>query len=221
MKIIPKRSLVREITTSTTGLALCCKLNASNLHSKWGNWISLPIFATALKSLNTIAESIFWKSPYPEVCICKQSRVLCNGLNRKSKLWESLCCFHNLVYESAARNTTGSTTVKLQQEHKSKNHYAVSTVTIQNLRMERLYLQPVKISQTMRIRVARFTELKHAAIAALQRTRDVNSVSPKTARGNCENHTCRCEEERKVMKCENDYTQGTAFTRHVFELYEV
>jgi len=62
-KITPQPSLIREITTSTTGLAICRNLNASDLHSKWGNWIPLPLFETALKSLDTVLETILKPTP--------------------------------------------------------------------------------------------------------------------------------------------------------------
>ena len=62
-QITPKGSLIREISTSNTGQAICCNLNASNLHSKWGNWIPLPLFETEFKSVDTILETILKPKP--------------------------------------------------------------------------------------------------------------------------------------------------------------
>jgi hypothetical protein len=96
-KITPQPSLITEITTSTTGLEISCNLNASNFHSKWGNWIPLPLFQTALKSLGTVLETILKPTStftIPSgtcyVHVQTKAQVLRNWFNRKPILWESL-----------------------------------------------------------------------------------------------------------------------------------
>jgi len=126
-KITTQPSLIREITTSTTGLAICCNLNASNLHSKWGNWIPLPLFETALKSLDTVLETILKPtSPFTipsgtlYVHVQTKHRYYITGLMENPHLWESLCCFHNLVCHCVTHNAVGSIMLKSKQEMKSK-----------------------------------------------------------------------------------------------------
>jgi len=126
-KITLQPSLITSITTSTTGLAIYCNLNASNLHSKWCNWIPPPLFETALKSLDTVLETILKPTPtftIPSgtfyVHVPTKHRYCINGLienpNCGNLCVASIILFADCVTHSAG----GSIMLKSKQEMKSK-----------------------------------------------------------------------------------------------------